>query len=1454
MNDVKKLFAWSSFLLLGLLSIAAMVGGDKPFKTFDNELLKERRKAAGLWLEKHQDERVYVALDKTLYAPGEDIWFSAFVRDETSMKATSTSGLIRVELINPKGNSEKKIKLVLRNGQANGDFHLDKNAPGGLYTIKAYTNWQKNELASLLFEQEVQVQGTVLPKLKMQLDFEKTAYGPGDKVIAHIKLERNDNTLLLFQSLDFVITINGIRSQKLSTRTDKQGQADLEFTLPQELHTAKGLVNVLIPFEGSRESISRSIPIVLNQIELSFYPEGGELVGGLRNRVAFAALNEFGKGADISGEIVNNSGDVVAQFSSFHQGKGAFEIKPSLTDEYKARITQPAGIEKLYSLPAVKSSGLALKVTNENRDHITVTLGSKINQEVSLVGMVRGKVYWTGAVSCKKGESLVHIPTKDLPMGVLKLTAIDGQEVEQAERLVFVGYKKGLNIELSTDKDGYQPGEKVKVSVVTKDDLGNPVNARLAISVVDDQLLSFSNDKSGKLLSKMFLEPELKGTVEDAGFYFNKKEPKAEMALDFLLLTRGWRKFEWKRIQQNIQTKSTFEPEKAVVSGRVLDMYSRQPVKGVRIEFVDLNKAKISGENGSFDFGFIDLTLSTKILLSAPGYDSLESVLSSYGNGKELLIQKTGSAPKFNVMIAANAPMKGMGDVAVARRFKAEVLMDDAEMEEQAQEDDLQVELIANVEAKDLEEIDRVGERELVEVDEPEFNKMFMGKARKLGIQEDVNPLDRDGFKLYRARFFAGPSGREQKDLKQRNDFKTTVFWQGDVETGSTGSTEFSFYNNDKVGSFRIIAQGFADLGLGGQSRLKYFSQLPFNVQFKTPLEVSMGDDIIVQLVLKNNLKKLIDGTVYVSAENGLKLEGKSTQKLSVAAGQVTVVNVPISVLNQLGEGVLSVSFDSKEFKDGLTKKIKIGKKGFPASISFNAQELENSHSLVINSPVDGSIQCDLVAYPTLLSDILEGLEGILREPYGCFEQASSSTYPNIMVMQYLREANNINPAVASKALDLIDRGYKRLTTYETSEKGYEWFGSTPSHEALTAYGLMEFHDMSKVYGKVDPAMIKRTKDYLISRKDGAGGFKRSSQALDAFGRASQEVTDAYIFWALSEAGEAEIGKEYAAVVKTALKQKDPYLLALSANTAFNLGQVSDGDKLLDALAPQQLADGSFEGKQGTITMSGGLGLKVETTALSIMGFLKSKNPDKFILKSGVKAILNSRSHGSFGATQSTVLALKALIAYTKFSKRTEASGTIAVYINEKKAMVRNYEKGHQGSIDLDGLGPFLKKGKNEVEVKYISTDQALPYTLNVDWNTTLPNSSEACMLEIESVLQRKSVNVGETVALNTKVLSESDLGLPMTLVKIGIPAGTTVQPWQLKELQEKGVFDYYELTGNHVICYFRDLKPREGIDIQLDLKAQTSGVYQAPASCAYLYYTNELKDWTQSSEITIQP
>src|SRR5262245_60755685 len=154
---------------------------------------------------------------------------------------------------------------------------------------------------------------------------------------------------------------------------------------------------------------------------------------------------------------------------------------------------------------------------------------------------------------------------------------------------------------------------------------------------------------------------------------------------------------------------------------------------------------------------------------------------------------------------------------------------------------------------------------------------------------------------------------------------------------------------------------------------------------------------------------------------------------------------------------------------------------------------------------------------------------------------------------------------------------YHKLTSFEcippgapNTRRGYEWFGQTaPPHEALTAYGLLQFRDMAKVH-LVDEAMLARTQNYLLDQRDGSGGFKRNARALDSFGRAPANVTNAYIVWALTESGcKEDLGKELGALLAEAKGSSDPYFVSLVALSLMNSGRADDALPLLKSLKQQ---------------------------------------------------------------------------------------------------------------------------------------------------------------------------------------------------------------------------------------------------------------------------------------------
>ncbi|MCH7662752.1 MAG: hypothetical protein IH859_02655, partial [Chloroflexi bacterium] len=110
-----------------------------------------------------------------------------------------------------------------------------------------------------------------------------------------------------------------------------------------------------------------------------------------------------------------------------------------------------------------------------------------------------------------------------------------------------------------------------------------------------------------------------------------------------------------------------------------------------------------------------------------------------------------------------------------------------------------------------------------------------------------------------------------------------------------------------------------------------------------------------------------------------------------------------------------------------------------------------------------------------------------------------------------------------------------------------------------------------------------------------------------------------------------------------------------------------------------------------------------------------------------------------------------------------------------------NYEAGERETISIDGLGKYLTKGKHRIKIKYSGVKNALPYTMSVNWNTTLPVSSENCQVKLSTKLSSNEIEVGETVRLTTTLTNTSKEGLPMTMAIVGIPGGLSAQPWQLK-------------------------------------------------------------------------
>jgi len=279
-----------------------------------------------------------------------------------------------VELVNPRGGIDKTFSILIKDGIGAGSYWLPSGAPGGQYKLRAYTAWMRNFDEKDGYTKELFVQKTQMPLLLMNLDFERKAYSAGDEIQANLEVKTQQNAPLANYPLTYTVNVEGKNILTAQARTDRNGKIALKAILPQTIRSADGILNVMINYDGSTEAISRSIPLVMNNLNVQFFPEGGYLVENVEGNLAFKVTNEFGKPADVEGEIRDDSGALVTRFRSAWMGLGSVDFMPREGKKYHAVITSPQGITQRYDLPEALHSAYSMRVSAANKNTLKITV------------------------------------------------------------------------------------------------------------------------------------------------------------------------------------------------------------------------------------------------------------------------------------------------------------------------------------------------------------------------------------------------------------------------------------------------------------------------------------------------------------------------------------------------------------------------------------------------------------------------------------------------------------------------------------------------------------------------------------------------------------------------------------------------------------------------------------------------------------------------------------------------------------------------------------------------------------------------------------------------------------------------------------------------------------------------------------------------------------------------
>ncbi|MCA9974493.1 MAG: hypothetical protein KC413_02035, partial [Anaerolineales bacterium] len=325
-------------------------------------------------------------------------------------------------------------------------------------------------------------------------------------------------------------------------------------------------------------------------------------------------------------------------------------------------------------------------------------------------------------------------------------------------------------------------------------------------------------------------------------------------------------------------------------------------------------------------------------------------------------------------------------------------------------------------------------------------------------------------------------AGGEAPRLRQF--FPETLYWLPELQTDANGRAQVDVPIADSITTWRIsVLASDQDGNLGSaQVGMRVFQD--FFVEPDLPRFLTVGDEVSVPVSLFNYLDEAQTIEIAVDAADWFEFTADATITVDLAAAEVSVAYIPIRVTG-FGDHTFTVTATGSVLSDAVQREVQVLPDGQARQDVVNGtlERATQASVLVPADAVGGTSTVTVKIYPGVVSQLVDGLSGMLREPYGCFEQTTSVNYPNVMILDYLRNTEQLSPRIDGPAERFADLGYQRLLTFETDYPGgFSFYGDPPPLDMLTAYGLMQFTDMSRVQ-YVDPDLLQRMSVYLLDRQ-----------------------------------------------------------------------------------------------------------------------------------------------------------------------------------------------------------------------------------------------------------------------------------------------------------------------------------------------------------------------------------
>ena len=543
-------------------------------------------------------EKIQLVTDKDVYKPKEIIWINMLITNANGQPTKPQSNQIIVSLYSEDGIRITNDIFQISTGFIKGDLMLPKGIKDGKYILVARTQLmshadeafyklidinQKNDQAIRL--KETESPDELIPGKTERFSFVVESMG-GDP----LKGEKLNYTLYDKDEI--------ILEDKLKTESD--GSASINLQIPNKAYDQP--LKLLISNNKDELNYSRIFPVTSEKIIICFYPEGGHLKAGIPQKIGFTANDQLGRPVSVSGEIIDDSGKLIAQVSTIIPGFGMSPVIMQKGAKYTLHLTSKLGASQKFTLPDT-DDGMSLGLASFDKDYIYTNLipPTKDSLKIYLLANKGASIFWASETAIT-GPSRIKIPKSEFPDGISMLSVANNQGQILASRLVYLNKRPELAIDVSTPEK-VKVNEVFKFAVTTKEMTNeNPIKMNMAISAACENA-NWPEQWDSWLMINSDLENQISGLGELL------KSSNIESTMNYLLIANRFKNFDWAEVLRFKTEREQNRIQESGVSGKVVTP-NGQLVPKAKISLMNSQNMQIisasTDENGEFYLPSID--------------------------------------------------------------------------------------------------------------------------------------------------------------------------------------------------------------------------------------------------------------------------------------------------------------------------------------------------------------------------------------------------------------------------------------------------------------------------------------------------------------------------------------------------------------------------------------------------------------------------------------------------------------------------------------------------------------------------------------------------------------------------------------------------------------------------------------------------------------------------------